>query len=291
MAKEIKFNVKLTVDGKEQLVTASTDLKELHKTLQDTKSRTKQLSDGFIYLNQKLQTFKTVVSSFQELGSTFADLTEESRAFSLAMRQTNTLAGKDEAGFEKMREQVNDLAQAIPMAREELAKGLYNVISADMPEENWMTMLKQSAKASIGSMADLGEIVSVTATIVKNYGMAWSEAGKIQDKIQLTAKNGETTFAEMAQALPRLTANAASLGVQLDELMGAFATLTGVSGNTAEVSTQLAAVLNALIKPSSEATKMAKEMGIQFDAAAVKAAGGFSNFLAQIDRDVCLAIQ
>lgn len=286
MAKEIKFQVTLTVNGKEQLVTATTDLKELQKTLQDTKSRTKQLSDGFIYLNQRLQTFKTVVSSLQDLGSTFADLTEESRAFSLAMRQTNTLAGKDEAGFEKMRDQVNDLAQAIPMAREELAKGLYNVISADMPEENWMAMLKQSAKASIGSMADLGEIVSVTATIVKNYGMAWSEAGKIQDKIQLTAKNGETTFAEMAQALPRLTANAASLGVQLDELMGAFATLTGVSGNTAEVSTQLAAVLNALIKPSSEATKMAKEMGIQFDAAAVKAAGGFSNFLAQIDRDV-----
>ena len=113
MAKEIKFQVTLTVNGKEQLVTATTDLKELHKTLQDTKSRTKQLSDGFIYLNQKLQTFKTVVSSFQELGSTFADLTEESRAFSLAMRQTNTLAGKDEAGFEKMRDQVNDLAQAI----------------------------------------------------------------------------------------------------------------------------------------------------------------------------------
>ena len=91
MAKEIKFNVKLTVDGKEQLVTASTDLKELHKTLQDTKSRTKQLSDGFIYLNLRLQTFKTVVSSFLELGSTFADLTEENRAFTMAMRQTNTM--------------------------------------------------------------------------------------------------------------------------------------------------------------------------------------------------------
>lgn len=55
--------------------------------------------------------------------------------------------------------------------------------------------------------------------------------------------------------------------------MASFATLTGVSGNTAEVSTQLAAIFTALIKPSSEATEMAQQMGIKFDAAAIQAAG------------------
>lgn len=58
--------------------------------------------------------------------------------------------------------------------------------------------------------------------------------------------------------------------MSIDELMANLATLTGVSGNTAEVATQLAAVMTALVKPSSEAVKIAAQMGVQFDAAAVK---------------------
>lgn len=81
----------------------------------------------------------------------------------------------------------------------------------------------------------------------------------MQDKIQLTAKNGVTSFEQLAQALPRVTANASTLGVSVDELLASFATLTGVSGNTNEVATQMAAIFTALVKPSSEATEMAEK--------------------------------
>ena len=62
----------------------------------------------------------------------------------------------------------------------------------------------------------------------------------------MTAKNGVTSFSQLAQALPKVAANANTLGVSIDELMAAFATLTGVSGNTAEVSTQLAAEMGSI---------------------------------------------
>lgn len=150
-----------------------------------------------------------------------------------------------------------DLAKEIPMARDALADGLYQVISNGVPEDNWLDYLRASAKASVGGIADLGETVKVTSTIIKNYGLSWDQATAIQDKIQLTAKNGVTSFEQLAMALPRVTGNAATLGVSIDDLMATFSTLTGVTGNTAEVSTQLAAIFTALVKPSSEATKMA----------------------------------
>uniref|UniRef100_UPI003FEE1C84 phage tail tape measure protein n=1 Tax=Alloprevotella sp. TaxID=1872471 RepID=UPI003FEE1C84 len=159
-------------------------------------------------------------------------------------------------------------------------------ISNGVPEDNWLDYLRASAKASVGGVADLGEAVKVTSTLIKNYGLSWQDATAIQDKIQLTAKNGVTSFEQMAQALPRVSGNAATLGVSVDDLMATFATLTGVTGNTSEVSTQLAAVFTALIKPSSEATKMAQQMGIEFNAAAIKSAGGFRQFLTQLDASV-----
>lgn len=207
-------------------------------------------------------------------------------SFDKGMRAVSTMAGQDVAGMERLREQVKGLAEEIPLAKDELANGLYQVISNGVPEDNWIDYLKASARSAVGGMADLGQTVTVTSTLIKNYGLEWDKAGEIQDKIQTTAKNGVTTFEQMAQALPRVAGQAAQLGVSVDELMGAFATLTGVSGSTAEVSTQLAAVFTALVAPSSQATEMAKRMGVEFDAAAVKAAGGMEQFLTQLDKDI-----
>ena len=196
------------------------------------------------------------------------------------------MAGKSGEDFARLKGQVAELSKSIPVVRDELANGLYQVISNGVPEDNWIAFLQKSAKASVGGIADLGETVKVTSTIIKNYGLSWDKAGDVQDKIQLTAKNGVTSFEQLAQALPRVTGSAATLGVSIDELMATFATLTGVSGNTNEVATQMAAIFTALVKPSSEASKMAQQMGIEFDAAAIKAEGGMRNFLTNLDKNV-----
>lgn len=286
MAKDVKFNIRLNVDGKEHVVSAVSSVRELRSAVEGANSKIRETNDVLVNFNQHVQKIQNINSAVSQLASTLNSVTEESRSFGAAMNVANTMAGKSGEDFGKMKDQVSELAKTLPMAREELANGLYQVISNGVPEDNWIEYLQKSAKASIGGVADLGETVKVTSTVIKNYGLSWEDAGAIQDKIQLTAKNGVTSFEQMAQALPRVSGNAAALGVSVDELMATFATLTGVSGNTAEVSTQLAAVFTALIKPSSEAAKMAQQMGIEFNAAAIKSAGGMQNFLQQLDASV-----
>ena len=286
MAKEIKFNVKLVVDGKEQLVTATSTAEELRRVLDSAKTSSQKLNAALVNFNQAVMAANNVTNAISQISGALNGVTEESRSFSAAMNAANTMAGKSGEDFARLKGQVAELSKSIPVVRDELANGLYQVISNGVPEDNWIAFLQKSAKASVGGIADLGETVKVTSTIIKNYGLSWDKAGDVQDKIQLTAKNGVTSFEQLAQALPRVTSNAATLGVSIDELMATFATLTGVSGNTAEVSTQLAAIFTALVKPSSEASKTAQQMGIEFDAAAIKAAGGMRNFLTDLDKNV-----
>lgn len=281
--KQISLTVKLNVDGKEQLVTATTDIEKLRAALDASQG---SISKAFKNLSYLSSSFLGISSAANQICGTLNNLTEESRSFGGAMAAANTMAGKSGKDFEQLKDKVADLAAELPIARDQLANGLYQVISNGVPEDNWIDYLKKSAKASIGGIADLGETVKVTSTVIKNYGLDWSAANEIQDKIQLTAKNGVTSFEQLAQSLPMVTGNAATLGVSINELMASFATLTGVSGNTAEVATQLSAVFTSLVKPSSEATKQAQEMGIQFDAAAIKAAGGMHNFLVDLDKNV-----
>lgn len=282
---EVRFTVKLNVDGQTKVVDATASVEELEDAIVDVR----KAADG-IGLSKGWDTMMLGVNAAMDmlgkLKGTIDDLAGSYESWETAMAQVNTMAGKDAAGLADLTSKVSELSKTIPKAREELAEGLYQTISNGVPEADWLTFLEQSAKASVGGIADLSETVKVTSTVIKNYGLEWSQAGEIQDKIQTTAKNGVTSFGELASALPRVTANAATLGVSIDELMATFATLTGVSGNTAEVSTQLAAIFTALVKPSSEAAKMAEAMGVQFDAAAIKAAGGMQQFLTQLDATV-----
>ena len=286
MAKDVKFNVRISVDGKEQIVTATTSLNDLRQVMDKAKGSAAKLRDTLLNYNQSVQVLQNVANAVQQLTGTLNSVTEESNNFSAAMKSANTMAGKDAAGFDKLKGQVAGLSKSIPMARDALANGLYQVISNGVPENNWISYLETSARSAVGGIADVGEVVKVTSTIIKNYGLEWSAAQDIQDKIQLTAKNGVTSFEQLAQALPSVTGQAAQLGVSLTEMLAVMSTLTGVTGNTSEVSTQLASVLTALTKESSKSQKMADAMGISFNAASIKAAGGFRNFLIELDKTI-----
>lgn len=73
----------------------------------------------------------------------------------------------------------------------------------------------------------------------------------------------------MGQVVPL----AATMKVSQEELFGAMATLTGVTGGTAEVTTQLRATMQEFLSPSSQMEKALKKMGYTSGAAALESEG------------------
>ena len=286
MDKTVKFKVEIESQGQKVLHNISMEADGLRKLIGQIPDEAEKAGKSLSGMANFALALNSSIEIVERLGSVIGGLADDFNTFDKSMRAVNTMAGENAEGLAALTGQVEELANTIPLAKDQLAGGLYQTISNGVPKDNWIAFLEKSSKAAVGGMADLGQTVTVTSTLIKNYGLEWSAAGEIQDKIQMTAKNGVTSFEQMAQALPRVAGNAATLGVTVDELMGTFATLTGVSGNTAEVSTQLAAVFTALVKPTSEATEMAEAMGVQFDAAAIKAAGGMQNFLTNLDSTV-----
>lgn len=282
MAEKVIFPIQIKADGNGAEVVTN-ELQGIEKAVEKVKLKFAEMRENG---GRDWAAVTTALASVNQIVGTLNDHIQKAadsfNSFDTSMRAANTMAGLGEEEFQKMKDSISELGKVIPKTREELANGLYQVISNGVPEDNWLSFLEDSAKASVGGIADLGQVVTVTSTIIKNYALSWEEAGNIQDKIQMAAKNGKTSFEEMAASLPRVTGSAATLGVTVDELMATFATLTGVSGNTAEVSTQLSAIFTSLIKPTSEASQLAAEMGIQFDAATITAAGGMEQFLAQL---------
>lgn len=58
MAKEIKFNIKLTVDGKEQIQTITADACALGKAINDAKTKVQRFGEAFLSFNQGVELVK-----------------------------------------------------------------------------------------------------------------------------------------------------------------------------------------------------------------------------------------
>ena len=76
MAKDIKFNIKLQIDGKEHLVSASTGAKELAKQLGIARSSGNELRDALIKFGQIEESMQNVADSFSRLSAHMREVTQ-----------------------------------------------------------------------------------------------------------------------------------------------------------------------------------------------------------------------
>jgi TP901 family phage tail tape measure protein len=200
-------------------------------------------------------------------------MTKAAGDFDQDMRSVNTMAQLSEEQFGSMKDEVLDLSKRVPESAGKLAEGLYGVVSAGVPAEEQMRFLETSAQAAAAGISETGTVVNAAAGLIKNYGLEFGDAEAVTDKMFTTVKLGTTTFDELASSVGGVAPLASEMGVSMDELMATYATLTGVTGNTSEITTQLKGALSNVLKPSSQAAELAEELGLEFNAAALESQG------------------
>ena len=91
MEKEIKFNIKLTIDGKEQLGIATTDVGKLRQAMDETKSTAQQFRDKLLTINQTVTALQNASKAINGLRDTMAGLTASYNAVQQANTQLTTV--------------------------------------------------------------------------------------------------------------------------------------------------------------------------------------------------------
>ena len=112
MAKEIKFNIKLLIDSKEQLVTASTSAKELRDNLDAAKSSAAKFREKMITVNQTVVALQNASSAINGLRDTMAGLTASYNAVQQANTQLTTVMRQRMGATEEDIKKVNEVIGA-----------------------------------------------------------------------------------------------------------------------------------------------------------------------------------
>jgi TP901 family phage tail tape measure protein len=144
----------------------------------------------------------------------------------------------------------------------DLSAGLYQVISAFGDSGDAVGLLEVAAKASTAGLSTTLDAVNLLSAVTKGYGDTTKEAAEhTSDLAFKTVVLGQTTFPELAASMGAIIPIAAAMKVKQEELFAATATLTGVTGNTSEVMTQLKSIMVGVLKPNKNMTAALEDLG------------------------------
>lgn len=206
-----------------------------------------------------------------------------------AVYEVATLPGVLSGTQEQQEQQIRDLTDELidasnvtHTAATELANATYDAISAGVAPEDAAYWAERAAMAAKAGRSDASTVINGASSIYNAWGAkATGGLDHILDSM-ITAQNlGKTTVGELSSQIGQVSGLAPQLSLSMEEVLSSVAALTAGGLSTSSAITGLRGVLSAVIKPTSEAAEMAKELGIDFSAAGLKAKG-FTGFLAEI---------
>lgn len=187
------------------------------------------------------------------------------------------LTGTDEeiaARTASISSDVLSISDKTGVATSNLTDGMYQVVSAFGDVDDASSILETAAKSAAAGNATTTDSVNLLSAVTKGYGDISAEAvQKAADLSFATVRLGQTSFPELASSIGKVVPLASALGVQQEELYGTFATLTGVTGSTAEVATQYKSVLSGLMSPSKSMDAALSKLGYSTADAAIQSLG------------------
>lgn len=171
-------------------------------------------------------------------------------------------------------DQILDVSNRTKIVTSDLTDGMYQVISAYGDSADSIGILETASKAAKAGNTTTTDSINLLSAVTKGYGDISAAANqKVADMAFQTVKLGQTTFPELAASMGSVTGAASTLGISQEELFGGFSTLTGVTGNTAEVSTQLSKLYEQMMDPTDAMSKAIQNAGYESAAAMVQSKG------------------
>lgn len=265
-----------------QMVKSQAELKKINTELDKSQSKWLATSETLKDHSEKLKKTGSAVSG---VGDSILKMTAPivgagiasaklGTDFNEAMSTVATLIPGNQKRLQELKSDIQNVAIETGKSTSDIANGTYQVVSAFGDASDTMQKVKIDAKAATAGMATTTDALNLSSAVMKGYGDTTAKANeKVMDMSFMTVKLGQTDFPSLASSIGKVVPLSNELKVKQEEMFTVFATGTGVTGNASEVSTQYRGILQSLMAPTKEMTKLIKEQGFADGKAMVEKKG------------------
>jgi TP901 family phage tail tape measure protein len=191
-----------------------------------------------------------------------------------ALANLSTISESSDFGTGRFRELARQTSLTFGSDIQTQVNSFYSAVSAGARDTaEAAARLNAANLLAVGGSADLGEAMKGLSAAVNVYKDSNQSASDVADQFFVGAKLGVITIEEFSRNIGTVAPVANAAGVALDNVTAGLATLTkgGVTANVA--ATQLRALFNSILNPAQQARKVAAELGIAWDTAALRSKG------------------
>lgn len=200
--------------------------------------------------------------------------------FENGIAKVSTIADTSVMSIDQIKKATLDLSNQLGVSVTDISEAQYNAISAGAATEKSLDLVSTAVKAAKAGFTDTATAVDGLTTVYNSFGGA-VDYEKLSDQMLQTQNYGKTTFGELASSIGQVTPVANSLNVSTDELFSSIAILTKNGIATSSAITGLKAAYSNILKPTSDASKTAKKLGLDFSATHLKAVG-WAKFMEEV---------
>lgn len=200
--------------------------------------------------------------------------------FENGIAKVSTIADTSVMSLDAIKKGTIDLSNQLGVSVAEISEAQYSAISAGAATENSLRLVGTAVKAAKAGFTDTATAIDGLTTVYNSF-QGKVDYSKLSDQMLQTQNYGKTTFGELASSIGQVTPIANSLNVSTDELFSSIAVLTKNGIQTSSAITGLKAAYSNILKPSSDASKMAQQLGLSFSATHLQAVG-WSKFMEEV---------
>jgi TP901 family phage tail tape measure protein len=193
--------------------------------------------------------------------------------FDQSFRQISTLFSANSKELESFKAAILTYAEGSSRPLLDITESLQAAIGSGVDYTKSLDLIGTAEKLAVATRSDLKGTTETLVSTLNAYGLKTEDAGKVSDLLFNIIRDGKIEMGDLSRSLALVTPVAAASGVSLTEVGAAIATLTASGVQPSTAIEYLRSAISNIIKPSKEASDLAAELGINFDANTVKSKG------------------
>ena len=192
----------------------------------------------------------------------FKDIVKASSEFQAAMNNVRALTGAVGKSFDALKKQAKELGRTTQFTARQVADGMGFLAQAGFEANEILGAMPATLKLAAAAGLDLASSADIVSNVMAGFGQTVEELPASVDVLTKAFTSANTDLQQLGQAMKFAGPIAKSAGVSFEETAAALALMGNAGIQASMAGTGLRKIITSLQKPTGEARKIIKRLGI-----------------------------
>ena len=239
------------------------EIESLKQKLEDSNNKIKESQKTWDGYKSQINNTLLVVKAFA--AATAALAVREISNFTQELSNARAMTGASGEDMDRLSKVIRELGASTVFSAAEVAKAAAELGKAGFNTQEIMTALPATLDLASAATIGIAEASKITANVMNGFGLSTADVGKAADILGAIAINSATDVSGLGEAMKYAGPPAKMLGISLETTAASLAVMAQNGLEGGQAGRNFSSMLFALLKPSGEARKAIKELGLSID--------------------------